>query len=108
MYTYYDALGRYKKLAADERGVAASDIKIAFSDREEFVCVEPMLDAMDKTPYLKYLFAGPCSDLKTGGSQGPLFDDGFGYTAGPDNHLLFRRDFYGNSRYVSPSVGAFQ
>lgn len=89
-----------------------------YENGELFDCTDPMLDTQDVNPTIKSLDPDPeiCGHLKTAGSQASLINNGFGYvdTGWPsyiiiDNYRLFRRDFYGESRYGSDvSVGAFQ
>ena len=83
---------------------------------ESLICSKPMLDVRQEILSYKFLDPDPkiCGFLKTAGLQQPLIDDGFGYFNVPivgvvDPYVLFRRDFYGESRYgTDVSVGAFQ
>ena len=103
---YLTALESYQSLGQERRS--------AFVEEESYFCFLPMLDAQAITPSIKSLDPDPntCGHLKTTGSQTPLINDGFNYSMNPyvDNYILFRRDFYGQSRMSTTNdagVGAF-
>ena len=111
--TYWSALEVYQSFKQGEYSDIVGD--------ENNGCAEPMLDARDKNPNRTSLpdfdrLDNPiCHHLKISGSQTPLFDEGFGYGLSPngiifDNYGLFRRDFYGNTRYDGTDIssGAIQ
>ena len=97
----WDTLESYKQLGQGDNSELV--------ENESSLCYFPMLNAQAENPSFKSLNSYNCNDLKVAGSQDPLIVNGFPYMLFYDDYQLFRRDFYGNNRTLSPiSVGAIE